>query len=469
MATTNVPIVVFGPNGFIAPTESAILDGIIADWQAAFGGTLNFENLETPQGQIVTSETAIIGNANDTFVYFTNQVDPAFATGRMQDAIARIYFIERIPAQPTVVQALCVGLVGVVIPVGAAAQASDGNTYTATQAGTIPISGSITLPFSCNVVGPIACPANTLNVIAQTINGWDTINNPTDGVLGNNVESRAAFEERRAATVAGNSFGAIGSIIGAVANVPGVLDYFGYDNGTASPVTVLGQSIAANSIYIAAVGATDLAVGQAILSKKGPGCAYTGNTTVTAFDNNPLYTSPIAYSVTFERPTDLQVLFEVQIVNGPTVPSNAVALVQQAIINAFGGGDGGTRARIGSNILATRFVAPIALLGTWALIKSLLIGSTNTIAASFTGVIAGTALTVSSVTGTVAIGQQIFGPGVAEGTTILSGSGTSWVLNNMQTVGSEAMTACAPAQNNVQVQSNQVPVTDANLIQVSVV
>lgn len=469
MAQTNVPQPVFGPTGFIAPPEADVLAGVSADYQQAFGGTLNLVNLETPQGQLVVTETAIIGNANDIFVYFTNQVDPAFASGRMQDAIGRIYFIERNPALPTVVQCLCVGLVNTPIPIGAIAKAEDGNIYTCTQAGTIPIGGSITLPFSCNVVGPIACPANTLNKIAQTIPGWDTINNPSDGVLGNNVESRAAFEERRAATVAGNSFGAIGSIIGAVAKVSGVLDYFGYDNATASPVTVLGQSIAANSIYICVVGGTDLAVAQAILSKKGPGAPYTGNTTVTAFDNNPLYTAPIAYSVTFERPTDLSTLFSVQIVSGPTVPSNAVTLVQQAIINAFGGGDGGPRARIASDILATRFIAPVALLGPWAQIKSLLIGSTNTVAASFTGVIAGTALTASSITGTIAIGQTLFGAGVAEGTTIVSGSGSSWVISNSLTVSSEAMTTVIAAQNSVQVQANQVPVTDANLITVAVV
>ncbi|TIR78119.1 MAG: hypothetical protein E5X19_32455, partial [Mesorhizobium sp.] len=76
------------------------------DINGAFGGVLN-PALNTPQGQLASSETAVIDEVNSTFLYFTNQVDPAYATGRMQDAIARIYFIERNPAQPTVVQALC--------------------------------------------------------------------------------------------------------------------------------------------------------------------------------------------------------------------------------------------------------------------------------------------------------------------------------------------------------------------------
>ena len=60
--------------------------------------------LETPQGQLASSFTAITGNANDTFVSMANQFDPAFAAGRFQDAIGRIYFIDRNPAPPTVWQ-----------------------------------------------------------------------------------------------------------------------------------------------------------------------------------------------------------------------------------------------------------------------------------------------------------------------------------------------------------------------------
>src|ERR1019366_971847 len=58
----------------------------------------------------------------------------------------------------------------------------------------------------------------------------------------------------------------------------------------------------------------------------------------------------------------------------------------------------------------------------------------------FTGAIAGTALTVSAVaSGALQIGQTLAAAGVTAGTVIVSGSGTSWVVNNSQTVASEAM------------------------------
>ena len=64
----------------------------------------------------------------------------------------------------------------------------------------------------------------------------------------------------------------------------------------------------------------------------------------------------------------------------------------------------------------------------------------------FTGSIAGTTLTVSGVTGAIAIGQTLYGAGVTAGTTITGGSGTSWTVSTSQTVGSEAMAAAGTNQ-----------------------
>jgi hypothetical protein len=65
---------------------------------------------------------------------------------------------------------------------------------------------------------------------------------------------------------------------------------------------------------------------------------------------------------------------------------------------------------------------------------------------TFTGAIAGTALTVSGVTGTIAIGQTLYGAGVTSGTTITGGSGTSWIVSASQTVSAESMAAAGTNQ-----------------------
>jgi hypothetical protein len=66
--------------------------------------------------------------------------------------------------------------------------------------------------------------------------------------------------------------------------------------------------------------------------------------------------------------------------------------------------------------------------------------------AIFTGSISGTTLTVSNIqSGTIAIGQVLFGVGVSQETVITGGSGTAWTLNISQTVASTLMNSSATA------------------------
>lgn len=471
--TTNVPLVTFGPTGFVGPSQADILAGVQADINAAFNGGLN-PSLSTPQGQLASSLTALIGQQNDAFVNITNQTNPDFATGVWQDAIAQLYFLQRNPSEPTVVQALCSGGFGVVVDIGALAQDTSGNIYTCTAGNApagFPVGGSSTLTFANNLPGPVPCPAGTLTTIYRSISGWDTITNVADGVLGNDTESAADFEARRAASVGINSIGSIPSVLGAVLSVAGVLDAYVIDNPSGTPATIGGFTLAANSLYVAVVGGAQLDVATAIWSKKAPGCAYNGNTTVTVLDSRSGYSPPFpSYAVTFEIPPAIAIMFAVNIVNNPQVPSNATTLIQNAIIAAFGGADGGPRARIGSTIYASRFYSAIAALGPWAQIILLQVGSANTPSSTFVGSLAGFTLTVSSVTsGTIAIGQTIsdVANGILPGTTITAGSGLSWTVNFSQTVTSRTITGELANRNSVAVNINQVPTVNANNIVVT--
>lgn len=477
--TTNVPQPTFGATGFIIPSAQEVLAGVIADFQQAFGGNLNLSaddlaSLSTPQGQLASSMAAIIYDTYELFLYYTTQTDPAYAQGRMQDAIARIYFLERNPSEPTIVIAQCTGLVGTVIPVNAIAQADDGSLYLCTDGGTIPDAGTIDLQFQAQIPGPNPCPANSLKTIYQQVAGWDTINNADDGVIGSDAESRQAFEARRAASVALNSIGSLPAVVGAVLAVDGVLEAYVTENDSNGPLAIGGYTLAPNSLFVAAVGGSDEAVAEAIWRKKAPGCAYNGNTVVTIIDQSPAYDPPFpSYEVAFERPESLPILFSVTIVNSTLVPANADILIQNAIIAAFTGDDGGPRAKIGSTLLASRYYAPIAALGSWAQIISILVGSANAPQAIFTAAIAATTLTVASIaSGVLTVGQTIAGNNVAASTRISAqlsgptgGVGT-YSLSISQTVGSTLMTAESAIQNSVQIDIDQVPTISAADIQV---
>lgn len=374
---TNVPRPTFTTAGLSTPDETAILAGLAADFLAAFGSNLNTSQA-TPQGQLMTSLAAIIGATNDLFLQFVNQIDPAFADGRFQDAIARIYYLSRLGPQATTVDCTCTGAVGTIIPAGSLAQAADGTIYQSTGQAVIPSAGNITVPFAAIDTGAIACPSGTLTTIYRIVPGWDTITNPADGVIGHDTESRAAFEARRSQSVAINGTGHLPAMRAALLNVDNVIDAYVTENSTGSPVTVGGVTIAANSLYCAVFGGTDADVARAIWLKKPPGCAYTGNTTVTVKDTSSGYQTPYpSYNVTFERPSSLPIFISVQIANNGLVPADAATQIQNAVISAFNGLDGGPRASIGATLYALRYAAGIQALGSWAQIVQITIGTSS--------------------------------------------------------------------------------------------
>lgn len=279
--TTNVPAPLFTPTGLVLPTEAAVLAGVQSDYNAAFGGNLN-PALNTPQGQLCSSTAAMIANGNTIFATFVNQIDPDTSTGFMQDAIGRIYFQKRNPAVPTSVNPQCVGAFGTLIPVGSLVQDTSGNIYSCTQAGEIPIGGSVTLAFANVVAGPIACAANTVTTIYRAINGWESVNNSGPGTIGANVESPAAFEYRRQNSVGKNAKGSIPAVYAAVFAVTNVIDVFVAQNNTsatiAGPINGNPNStnfpVAPKSIYVAVTGGAAQDIANAMWAKVNIGAAY---------------------------------------------------------------------------------------------------------------------------------------------------------------------------------------------------
>lgn len=374
---TNVPKIEFTPTGLQVPQESAVLAGVQADINDAFGGGLN-PSLETPQGQLATSQAAIIADGNALFAEFVNQVNPDTADGFMQDAIARIYFLDRQQAAPTTVELECTGAAGTLIPLGAQAKDTSGNLYVCVESGTIPPSGSVLLRFENTKDGPIPCIANSVTIINRAIPGWDTVNNPVAGIIGSDVESQAAFAYRRAQSVAVNARGSLPSIYASVFDVEDVVDVYVTENTTSSPITVgaTGYVLAPHSLYVAAVGGSDEAIAKAIWTKKDVGCDYNGNTTVIVEDDSGYAPPRPTYQVKFQRPAALPILFEVQLQDDPDLPANIVDLVKAAVIATFTGADGGTRVRIGSLLLASKFYAGVIDIDpTSVSVLSILLGS----------------------------------------------------------------------------------------------
>lgn len=304
LPSSAVPKIQFTPAGLVIPAETAILSGVQADMNAAFGGGLN-PGLETPQGQLASSQTAVIADKNSEIATVVNQVDPQYSDGRFQDAIGRIYYLTRKPAAATAVIATLGGVAGTVIPAGTFAQDTSGNTYVLTGAATIGPSGQVNAEFQNIVTGAIPCPAGTLTSVYQAVSGWDTITNAADGTIGYAVESRSAFEARRQASVAINARGSVQAIEGEVFAITDVLDVYVIDNPSGTVVltgAISGTTLTASGV----VG--NLQVGSIIA-----GTGVAANTYITALGTGTggagTYTVNNSQSVSSEAMTSPGVVY----------------------------------------------------------------------------------------------------------------------------------------------------------------
>lgn len=98
---------------------------------------------------------------------------------------------------------------------------------------------------------------------------------------------------------------------------------------------------------------------------------------MTVQDTGSGYSAPYPqYDVTFQRATPLRIYIDVQLASNVGVPADAETLIRQALALAFNGADGGSRARIGATLFASRFYAGIAALGPWVQIVSINVGTT---------------------------------------------------------------------------------------------
>lgn len=450
--TTNVPPIVWSSTGLIIPSDSQILTGVQADWQAALGSNLNIA-LNTPQGQLMQAQTAAISNAYAQVAFIVNGMDPDLNDGFMQDVIGRIYYQNRIAGTPTTVACVVSGATGAPIPPNTPiAVDANKNLYVTTTTGvSIPSTGNVTLVFQCVTNGPISVGIGEIS-LNQAVTGIDSISNLSAGVPGSLVESRGSFEWRRENSVASNSQGSADAILGQVLGVADVVDAYVYNNDTNSDITIgsTHTTIIKNSVYVAVIGGASADVAQAIWVKKDLGCSMNGNTSVTVYDNN--YPTPPSYTIKFNDNTSSPVTIPlvINIKNSSQLPSTIVADVQAAAAAAFVGQlpsnvQPGTlpvpqRVRIASLFTPISLVPYIAACegpSVFVQVISTFLGS----AFSGTGTLvnSSTTLTVASVvSGSLTPGSVVSGVSIPNNTTIIR-----QLTGTMGGVGTYQMSAAA--------------------------
>lgn len=374
--TTNVPLPVFTPTGLQTFGEQAILSGVQADWVSAFaltGKTLNTE-LTTPQGQLQQSQSYMVAAFQAALAQLIANVDPMTSSGVFQDALGRIYFLTRQAATFATVQATVTGVVGASLPAGSQAKSSDGTIWASSTAVVFGVGGTAPVIFQALTAGSVpAAGINDLRIYQQVPN-WTAVSNAAPSTPGTDTENRVEFETRRAASVQIGGIGQAANVRAAIANVAGVTDLFVYNNGgdTAVNYGTTSYPIPAHSIGISVTGGANSDIANAINSKLDCGCgmvttAGLGTLVTVNVQDTVNYVAPFpTYPIRFIRPANTSIYITVNVANLATLPANYISQVQAAVASAFASGFTSTdgtisvpRARIGGQIIAAEFAAPI--------------------------------------------------------------------------------------------------------------
>lgn len=344
--------------GIIAPSSEEVLQGLWTMFVTAFGSDIA-QVLNTPQGQMSTSLTASFRDRDDQMIQLMNQIDPQYATGIWQDAIAKLYFLTRQGAARSRAQVTFFGLAGSIIPQGFQLQDQAGNVWSLLTQATILPTGETSAIVECQTIGAISASPNTITIIVQALAGVDRVENPSAAITGRPEESRDDFEIRRADSVSNNAKNTDSSVRGSVANLPNVIDVWVKSNHTTAPVTmgVTNYPVPQHSILTSVMGGIDYDIAWQILVKAGSGCGFAGNTTVTVTDDDALSIITPDYDVLFLRPTSTTVKFRIAFFDITQLSFQNQQDIKNAILTALRSGR--TRARIAQNLRAVQYVPAV--------------------------------------------------------------------------------------------------------------
>lgn len=323
--------------GLHLPTYADINAYELAQFVSVYGQT-NYVGNDNADIQWISIFSLMINDAFNTAQLAVNARSPLTAVGADLDSIVKINAIARKPATASTATLTITGTPGTVIALGVA-QDQNGNLWNLPSSFAIPNSGTIALTAVSNVPGAITALAGTINIISSPITqGWSSVTNLTDALVGQAIEADSALRARQSISVSLVSKTLVAGTIAAIAALPNVTRY---NPGTLTPggpgTSVENPTGAvdswgnpAHSISMVVEGGADLDIATAIYNNKSPGCFLNGTTTVAVTDP----TSLAIMDVSFFRPTQVAVYVTLN-VHPLANYSSATTAAMQAALNSY--------------------------------------------------------------------------------------------------------------------------------------
>jgi uncharacterized phage protein gp47/JayE len=289
------------PTGITAPSYADILLSLQASFRSIYGPDIVLTP-DSQDGQLLAIFAAAINDSNNSAIATYASFSPSTAQGSALSSNVKINGLARLVPSNSSSDVTIIGQAGTIINDGVV-EDDNGYRWTLPSVVTVPIGGSIIVTATCTTLGAITAAAHTITKIITPTQGWQTVDNAAEAVVGAPVESDATLRQRQAVSTALPAQTVLEGIYGAVANISGVQELRAYENDTN---TTDSNGLPPHSISFVVNGGDALAIAEAIASKKSPGTATYGTTSEIVIDQNGV-PDTIKFYVPTQVPIDIKI------------------------------------------------------------------------------------------------------------------------------------------------------------------
>lgn len=314
--------------GVIPTTLSEYQISLRAAFKAAFGESVDVD-AKSPQGQFIDNLALSMSQSDDAVISVAGAVNIFRAFKSQLEGLAALLGIPKKEATSTVVSVDLGGTPGIVIPSGSRARSDAGDLYSLDDDTQLDAFGVASATMSAVETGPIELLAGQLTSVVDVIPGWETINNPTDGAIGRDIEEDSSYRQRYFTELFRNALSVLESMSSVISEQDNVIEVIGYENDNSAPITVQNVEIDSHSIAMVVEGGLDQDIADAIRFKKTGGTGTTGTTAVPDLPNT---------DIKFFRPTFIDIEVTITTTAGPTFPADGLQQLKERTLNYINGG-----------------------------------------------------------------------------------------------------------------------------------
>lgn len=316
--------------GVIVPDTSDTRAKVEAEFRLVFGDDL-VTDPATKQGALITRITEERDAIARNNAELANQINPDLSGGVFLDALWRLTGGGRNAEVKSIITSVELsGVPSTFVPAGSLATSLAGDKFELVNPVILDVSGNAIGNFRALESGAIAVPPNSLNTIASSVLGWETVNNPTSAIVGREQEGDASSRRRRRQTLALQTTSVNEAIVSRLYDLPDVRSLNYLENYEDYDVTIDGVFLRKHSIWVAVEGGFDIDIANALFKTKTIGGGYNGAVSVTVYD--PRNGQP--YIVKFDRPMEKLLLIRVTIKSSPL---DVDTLIPQLVMNYVNG------------------------------------------------------------------------------------------------------------------------------------